>query len=169
MEAEGIICIQDGADGLIVRTGIKQQVALNDVIEVVGFPSFKSYSPTLKDAVVRKTYESHSVSPEATSAASAETGKHDGRLVEMTGIVVLRQRLQKRVRGQAFDQWFLTLRDGEHSFTAELTDTLQEDDRRIAPVSEVRVIGAAMLSARSLPWVWSGHINCGCGPLRPRP
>ena len=97
---DGGICVQSGSEGLVVRPGVLENLKVGDFIEVAGFPAFSSYSPTLQDATVRKLDETKIVKPIAVSAADAQFGKYDATLVEMTGTVVLRQRMTRRIGGQ---------------------------------------------------------------------
>ena len=138
---DGGICLQNGKEGLVVRPGVLENLKIGDFIEVAGFPAFNSYSPTLQDATVRKLDEAKVVEPIAVSAADAQFGKYDATLVEMTGTVVLRQRMTKRSEGKTSDEWFLTLRDKDKLFTAELRDTSGGEAWHITPGSKIRVTG----------------------------
>ena len=143
---DGVICLQNGSEGLTARVGEKLDIALNDFVEAAGFTAFSSYSPSLQDAAVQKLNETRMALPIAISAESAQSGKQDGRLVNMTGTVVLRQRLQKQVAGKSYDQWFLTLRDGDHLFTAELSHPSGGAELSIQPGSRVRVTGVCYVT-----------------------
>jgi signal transduction histidine kinase len=49
------VWIQDGASGLHIQTHQSENLLPGDKIDVLGFPTFGSYSPVLEDSVFRKT------------------------------------------------------------------------------------------------------------------
>ena len=144
---DGIVCIQNGPDGLEVNTGVKQDLQIGEFIEVIGFPAFNSYSPTLEDVSIRRLDKIGHIKPLPISSSEAQSGQYDGRLVEMTGTIMVQE---FRSRWKDRPDLYLTLRDGAHVFTARLPGQSPDLANKLRLGSRVRLIGVCHVNTKPL-------------------
>jgi two-component system, sensor histidine kinase and response regulator len=145
---DGAVCVQNGDDGLKVQTGVKQDLRVGELIEVIGFPGFDAYSPILEDVSIRRLEASNHIEPLTISAADAQSGSYDGRLVAMTGTIMLQDtHLGRKDRpvGLRF-----ALQEGTQVFQATLHDPPPDLASRIRTGSRIRVTGVCRVSGRPL-------------------
>jgi diguanylate cyclase (GGDEF)-like protein len=126
------IYIQNGRIGLNVQAAPDKDLALGDVVDVVGFPSPGRYSPVLEDARYRVISTGVSLSPVATTAAamvadpggSKSSGLKRPNLIQVapfdSQLVRIRAQLIEELPGERED--ILFLRDGIRNFTAHWLD-----------------------------------------------
>ncbi|HYI95962.1 MAG TPA: ATP-binding protein [Bryobacteraceae bacterium] len=144
---DGIVCIQNGPDGVEVNTGVRQDLQIGEFIEVIGFPAFNSYSPTLEDVSIRRLDKIGHVKPLPISSVEAQSGQYDGRLVEMTGTIMVQE---FRSRWKDRPDLYLTLRNGPHVFTARLPRQTPDPVRHLRTGSRVQLIGVCHVNTKSL-------------------
>jgi PAS domain S-box-containing protein len=78
--------IQDGNDGLYVKSNQRTPLQVGDYVEVAGFPSVsQGVSPILQYAIFRSLGSRAQVSPRPIAALQALQGDHDSELVRVTG------------------------------------------------------------------------------------
>ncbi len=77
--------LQDESGGLQVQSDDTPSVSAGDVIEAVGFPALGGYTPSLKNAIVRKVDTGRALKPAPITAATASSGLRDKDLVELAG------------------------------------------------------------------------------------
>ncbi len=130
--------IQDGQDGLSVRTRQQTPLAVGDVVEVLGFPAQGTYTPLLEDALYRKIASGTAPEPDNIDYDKALQGGHDCRLV--------------RIRGRILDRTYnpgeqsLLLDDGQFIFQAYLARPDAEDAfAHAAKGSTVSVTGVCLV------------------------
>ncbi len=112
MPGEGFI-IQDATGGMRVQTRQTNEVAIGDLLDVLGFPTIADFSPSLEEAVFRKTGSARLPSPQKANAEQIVMyGTNAGQLVEVQG------RLLQSIPRSANPQ--LLLQDGQTIFTAHL-------------------------------------------------
>ena len=87
--------LQDGSQGLLVRTGQRPLPAVGAGVEVLGYPQTGSYSPILANASFRLAKRGPSVLPTVVAASALITSDdgfsyapHDAVLVEVTGLLL---------------------------------------------------------------------------------
>jgi signal transduction histidine kinase len=104
--------LQDASGGIRIVGAQVGQVRVGDRVEAVGFAAFSDFSPSLDDAILRRT-ETASL-PAAKKAAAAQilqNGKFDGSLVEVQATLL---------EDFSAAQPKLVLQDGSILFTAEI-------------------------------------------------
>jgi signal transduction histidine kinase len=116
---DGDIFLQDGEQGVEVKSRQGTPLQLGDRIEVLGFVSQGQYTPVLEDAVYRKTSSGPPPEPAALSSDAALKGNHDCRLIQVSA------RLLDRT--QHGSDRYLILQDGDFIFHAYL-DQAEGDD-----------------------------------------
>jgi signal transduction histidine kinase/CheY-like chemotaxis protein len=82
------LCIQDGTQGLCVRTSQASQLSEGDLVDVAGFPSVGDYSPTLTDATFRRVGTGQPVSATPVPAERALRGDHDAAVIQIDGKLI---------------------------------------------------------------------------------
>jgi PAS domain S-box-containing protein len=109
---EGFI-LQDASGGMRVQTRQTNDVAIGDHLDVLGFPAIAEFSPSLEEAIFRKTGTGRMPQPQKTSAEQIVMyGTNAEQVVEIQG------RLLQSVPRSANPQ--LVLQDGQTIFTALL-------------------------------------------------
>jgi PAS domain S-box-containing protein len=112
MPGEGFI-IQDATGGMRVQTRQTNEVATGVFLDVLGFPAIADFSPSLEEAVFRKSGIGQLPQPQKVTAEQIVMyGTNAGRLVEIQG------RLLQSIPRSANPQ--LVLQDGQTIFTAHL-------------------------------------------------
>lgn len=111
--------IQNGPQGLEVRTRLQTPLEVGDRVEVLGFTAQGQYTPILEDAVYRKTAGGPAPTPETIAVDAALSGNYDCRLVS------LRAKLLDRAR-QSREQ-FLVLESENFIFHANVETKEGED------------------------------------------
>jgi signal transduction histidine kinase len=107
-----------------------------DLLEVVGFPEMRGYSPVLTEVLVRKLSGTHSVAPVKATVDDVAGGSLDATLVTLEGVVLRQQRL-----GPHF---VLELQSGQRVFQAFLPakgDPVPE----VASGSKIRLTGVCQV------------------------
>ncbi|HYG24295.1 MAG TPA: ATP-binding protein [Verrucomicrobiae bacterium] len=138
------IFLQDGDQGVEVQTREREPLALGDRVEALGFVAQGSYTPMLQDAVYRKTAHGAAPAPARVTPDEALKGKHDCRLIEVSGKL-----LDRAIHGT---ERYLILQDGEFTFHAYLDQPLGQDAfSSIENGSRVLVTGVC----RIVPGEWS--------------
>jgi len=133
--------IQDGAEGLYVRTTQTDAVQPGDRVDVVGFPAVGDYAALLQDAVFRRTGAGPLPSPTLVTAALALDGRHDAARVH----------IEARLLGGTFGprQSILNLEAGNVFFVAQLEDPWprRKGATLLAPGSLLRLTGICAVEA----------------------
>jgi PAS domain S-box-containing protein len=145
---EGEMCVQDGPNGVVVLRGDPKATSVGQSVEVLGFPAFTSYSPTIEDAAIRQIGVGERIVPLPITPDQARSGRYDGRLVEMTGTVMLRERVIDQLPDKFEYKWVLTIGDGPQAFNAELADAVRTGFERLEPGSKVKLLGVCLLSGQ---------------------
>jgi signal transduction histidine kinase len=84
-----LLCIQDGNDGLCVRTRDRPELKDGELVDVVGFPSVDNFEPTLSETTIRRG--GNSIIPVPTTritAVQAFAGGHEAELVQIEGRLI---------------------------------------------------------------------------------
>jgi PAS domain S-box-containing protein len=146
LQTPGGVYIQDGRDGLLVRTAQAPEIRPGDRVEAVGFPSAGSFSAVLDDALVRVIGKQATPQPLDFAAAdvmqriSGAPAAPDGVLVRVAGTVL-------DWAPGAQDET-LTLEDEPTTFTARLRSRAGERSlASAAPGSRVVVTGVCVVQA----------------------
>jgi len=84
-EAGSRLFLQDGDQGIEVETAMREPLQLGDRVEALGFVVQGEYTPVLQDAVYRKLASGEPVVPSALDIDEALKGKHDCRLIRVSG------------------------------------------------------------------------------------
>ncbi len=79
----GLLFVQGDTGGLLVEMQDAYPLAPGDRVDVTGFPSFGSYAPTLRSAIVRRLGKGSPPAPIVITADEALNGAYDSRLVQM--------------------------------------------------------------------------------------
>lgn len=106
------LSIQDGAQGLSIPTAQATPVRAGDMVDVVGFPTMGSYTPTLENAIFRRESAGSLIVPTAITAEAAFTGNYDAQLVRIRGRLLSQDVASK--------DWTLVLSSGPALFDAIL-------------------------------------------------
>ena len=107
---EGFI-LQDASGGMRVQTRQTNDVAIGDLLDVLGFPAIAEFSPSLEEAIFRKTGTGRLPQPRKTTAEQILLyGTNAEQVVEIEG------RLLQSIPRSANPQ--LALQDGQTLFTA---------------------------------------------------
>ncbi|HEY1169845.1 MAG TPA: sensor histidine kinase [Verrucomicrobiae bacterium] len=77
--------IRDETQGLWVKTKQAMPLNIGDQVEVLGFPATGGYSPTLEDAIYKKTSSGVAPAPIPLTPDIARNGAHDADLVQLEG------------------------------------------------------------------------------------
>lgn len=77
--------LQDGEQGIEVQTALREPLQLGDRVEALGFVVQGEYTPVLQDAVYRKLASGDPVVPPNLTIDEALKGKHDCRLITVSG------------------------------------------------------------------------------------
>ena len=80
---DGLLFVTDDAESVAVRTLQALALQPGDRVEVLGFPSFGEYSPSLADATVRRVAKGSAPPAISITAAQALQGSHDASLVRL--------------------------------------------------------------------------------------
>jgi diguanylate cyclase (GGDEF)-like protein len=111
-EPGGAAWIEDATGAIGIRDHGEEQVAVGDIADVVGFPAPGAYSPILTNAKIRRVGGAKVPAPAPFTAAQLLDGGHDGRLVQVEGVLVDRTFSAGRL--------VLLLKSGHNQFTASL-------------------------------------------------
>jgi diguanylate cyclase (GGDEF)-like protein len=83
-----MLCIQNGGEGLCMRTHELEGPRSGVMADVVGFPGLQNYEPTLDEAMLRATGKAFPVLPNKITSSQAFSGNHNAELVQIEGRVV---------------------------------------------------------------------------------
>ena len=83
-----MLCIQNGGEGLCMRTHELEGPRSGVMVDVVGFPGLQNYEPTLDEAILRATGKAFPVLPRKITPSQAFTGSHNAELVQIEGRVI---------------------------------------------------------------------------------
>ena len=83
-----MLCIQDGVQGLCAQTDQTTSLSSGALVDVVGFPIFGAFTPTLSQTLYEETGFQGQVPAVAVTAEQAVDGSHDAELVELEGQLV---------------------------------------------------------------------------------
>jgi PAS domain S-box-containing protein len=112
MPGEGFI-LQDASGGMRIQTRQIDEVAIGERLDVLGFPAIAEFSPSLEEAIFRKTGTGRLPQPQKTTAEQIVMyGTNAEQVVEIKG------RLLQSIPRSANPQ--LVLQDGQTIFTAHL-------------------------------------------------
>ena len=112
MPGEGFI-LQDASGGMRVQTRQTNDVEIGDLLDVLGFPAIAQFSPSLEEAIFRKTGTGRLPQPQKTSAEQIVMyGTNAEQVVEIQG------RLLQSIPRSANPQ--LVLQDGQTIYAAHL-------------------------------------------------
>ncbi|MGA2435433.1 MAG: hypothetical protein ABSG25_09120, partial [Bryobacteraceae bacterium] len=120
-----MVFVQGDAGGLLVEMRDPAPLETGDRVDIAGFPTFGSYAPMLRSAVVRRLGRGSPPPPVAVTADDALSGAYDSRLVQMGA------QLLDRVTFSA--EQVLIVQAGRMVFNAHLMK-----DRSSAPLAQVR-------------------------------
>jgi hypothetical protein len=107
-----LLCIQDGPQGLCVRTSQTTLLQAGNIADVVGFPATGAYNPTLEDSIFKRQGAGRPVGAMPVSYRQALSGDHDSQLVRIEGVLTS----EKTAGGDVV----LVLSSGSEEFTAGL-------------------------------------------------
>ena len=89
------LCIQDATEGLCVPTAQNTPLTMGDVADVVGFPAANEYTPTMTDAIFRRTSTGEPITATSITAEQALGGDHDSGLIQIEGRLIGQDRAAK--------------------------------------------------------------------------
>ena len=163
-EGESVF-LHDPTGGLRVDSPQTGGIAVGDVVEASGFPSFENYLPVLQDAVLKKTQEAPApVAPKPVSLEDVQQGRCHSDYVSLQGKVI--DRTVRRVRAtsarRTVSRTTLVLQNTNFLFTAEADDSSQKLEATLAPIgSTVEVRGICFTEIESDGRVQSFRILLG--------
>lgn len=136
--------IRDTTQGLWVRT--KQSIPLTpgDHVEVLGFPANGEYSPTLEDAIYRKTASGPAPVPIPLTVEEARRGIHDANLVQMEGQLV--------EWVQTPNEHVLIVQDKDSTYRAYLSKTNAPAFNPPSQFSQIRLAGICLVQVGTQKW-----------------
>jgi len=141
--AQGLF-IRDETQGLWVKT--KQSSLLNpgDQVEVLGFPATGEYSPTLEDAIFRKTASTNAPKPVSISTELARKGGYDADLVQLEG------QLLEWIQTPA--EHVFIIQDNDWTYRAHLSKTNAAAFTPPPQFSQIRLTGICLVQVGSTRW-----------------
>jgi ketosteroid isomerase-like protein len=107
-----LLCIQDGPQGLCVRTAQTTLLLPGDIADVAGFPAPGTYNPTLENAIFKRQGTGKPVGATPVNYRQALSGDHDFQLVRIEGVLAS----EKNAEGEVT----LVLSSGNEIFSAIL-------------------------------------------------
>lgn len=125
--------LMDSSYGIFVRTDAPVHLAVGEVLDVVGFPSWGGYTSVLEDAILRRNGSAAVPPPTRLTAAKALEGEHDAEPVEIDG--------QLQYKSQNPVEQTLVLTDAGTTFSAALPATAKGFSADLQPGSRLRVTG----------------------------
>ena len=114
-----VFFIQEGEQGVEVQTKENELLRIGDRVEALGFVSQGEYTPLLQDSVFRKISSGPSPQPISVTPEVALKGKHDCRLIKVSGRL-----LDRALYGS---EKYLILQEGDFTFHAYLNQAAGED------------------------------------------
>ena len=82
-----LLCIQDGPQGLCVKTSQTTLLQVGNIADVVGFPAPGAYNPTLEDSIFKRQDTGKPVGATPVTYKEALSGDHDSQLVRIEGVL----------------------------------------------------------------------------------
>lgn len=133
-----LLFVQNGPEGLQVRTRQNDPLQLGDRVEVLGFPAQGEYTPVLQDAVYRKIASAPTPEPVSISQDEALTGTRDCQLVRLSAKLLDRAHHSR--------EQFLVLEADNFIFHAYLQQKEGEDAfAKLENGSRVSVTGVCLI------------------------
>jgi signal transduction histidine kinase/CheY-like chemotaxis protein len=124
--------------GIFIHTDTPAEVAVGEVLDVVGFPSIGDYTSVLDDAIYRRAGRTAPPRPARITAAEALLGAHDAEPVQLDGLLVYKALGPGEQR--------LVLNDNGTPFTAALpAGNRQGFSADLEPGSRVQVTGICFI------------------------
>ena len=150
-----MLCIQDGLQGLCAQTDQTAPLSPGAMVDVVGFPIFGAFTPTLSRTIYEETGVQGQVSPVKVTAEQALHGSHDAELVELEGQLV--------GQDQSASDPNIVLSSQNHVFSAVLPAQLQKGLPAWKRGTTFRVVGiCSVKSATDRPGIlWEGFSSPG--------
>jgi len=84
-EPGNVLFLQKGEQGVEVKTQEREPLQFGDQVEALGFVSQGEYTPALQDAIYRKMASGEPPPPVTLTPDEALKGKHDCRLIQVSG------------------------------------------------------------------------------------
>jgi len=140
--------LEDGTNGLQVKSKLDLYVSRGDIVEAVGFPAVENQLPVLEDAVFRKTGEVPvKLQPLSVTVADLQKGLHYADLITLQGRLIDRMEKKNGIQINAtYIQTTLALQTTNFFFTAEKETVGENDYLKAIPIgSLVEVSGICML------------------------
>lgn len=128
-----LLVIQNGSRAVFAQLAVPSRISLNGWASVLGYPRARGYTPTLVDARAYPGKASIAVTPRLLTAAEALSGRFDALLVRM------KAELMDHSYSRA--QQFLTLREGDSSFMAQLPQNSKDYVSRLKDGSILELTG----------------------------
>ena len=119
-EPGNVLFLQNGEQGVEVRTQEREPLELGDKVEALGFVSQGEYTPALVDAIYRKVSSGGMPEPAELTPDEALKGKHDCRLIKVSGRL-----LDRALHGP---ERYLIVQNGDLVFHAYLNQSNGRDD-----------------------------------------
>ncbi|HEX5218045.1 MAG TPA: sensor histidine kinase [Verrucomicrobiae bacterium] len=110
-----VLFLEDGEQGVEVKTQERGELQLGDQVEALGFVSQGEYTPALHDAIFRKVAGGEPPAPARLTPDAALQGKHDCRLIQVSGRL-----LDRALHGP---ERYLIVQNGNLVFHAYLNET----------------------------------------------
>jgi signal transduction histidine kinase len=144
------IFLNDGADGLQVKTGDTNSFTPGEMIEAIGFPGVERFLPVLRDAILLRTKEAGTqIVANRTSVQELLSGSHHADMVSLQGKLL--ERSLRPLRGgnpssDAPGANVLTLQSSNWLFSVEAPANAHFDELGSLPVgSTLEVSGLCLL------------------------
>ncbi len=143
---ENRVFVQDGSNGVLVRTVVSAKVRTGEVVDAIGYPTAGAYSAEMDDAILRPDGTHASVAPLDIKASDLIARFHqakpflpDSLLIRVDATVL---GVSRSTRGEIF-----TLQDGPTVFSARLLNT---EDLNPAIGTRVAVTGICVIQPDDL-------------------
>ena len=148
---EGFV-LQDATGGIRIQASQTNEVQIGDVLDVLGFPSLREFSPGLEEALFRRT--GTGVAPPAlkiTAAQILQHGTNDSQVVQLLARLV--QSVSRSVNPQ------LVLQDGPIIFTARLeTPVSGQEVPALQSGSRIRLTGVCSIQGNQQREPYAFHV-----------
>ena len=147
-QGEGRVYVQDGSDGILVKTNQQNSFQTGSLVDIVGYAREGDYSPSLEGATLRLASANRTPLQPVSTTASKVIKEKDGFASSPYDSLILRLSgvLKQIVPG--VDEQILFLEDGKNNFTARLANSAAS---KVLPAvgSQLEVTGVCVTRADS--------------------
>ncbi len=129
--------LMDSKNGIFVHTDVPVQLAVGQVLDVVGFPSWGGYTSVLEDSIYRQDGHAPVPLPAVLTPSKALEGNYDAEPIMVEGLLLYKSRTATEKT--------LLLTDGGTMFTAAIPAGASGRFDEIHPGSHLRITGICQI------------------------